>query len=298
MGFDDLRQSCDQQSVVGDEMVTESERSGSGGSPEQASQPAPAATQPAVQFQTINFPRQQSAQFQPSATQIQYQGYYPGYGQPFSQPVPYPCRRYPPNPEVGPPVAAMPYEQYNPVFQQQQAAMFLSSHPFGQTYPGQPYPSAGPQRYPLPGPPPQPLAVPYPTAPYPVSPYQSPGPSQYPTPRQSQSPSARPTSLEPPPPAVAPPLPTIYLPPPARPGGRHICPVCSRAFIRPSSLKTHTYHHTGEKPFRCRFCLRDFSTSSNRTRHERKLHSAEFEAREAEMLQASREARMRAGANR
>lgn len=54
---------------------------------------------------------------------------------------------------------------------------------------------------------------------------------------------------------------------------KHICNVCGKRFTRPSSLQTHAYSHTGEKPFRCDFegCGRNFSVVSNLRRH-KKIH--------------------------
>ncbi|KAK9479487.1 hypothetical protein V1514DRAFT_264709, partial [Lipomyces japonicus] len=55
---------------------------------------------------------------------------------------------------------------------------------------------------------------------------------------------------------------------------KHKCPVCHKRFTRPSSLQTHMYSHTGEKPFICDFngCGRHFSVVSNLRRH-KKIHS-------------------------
>ena len=55
---------------------------------------------------------------------------------------------------------------------------------------------------------------------------------------------------------------------------RYICPTCSKPFSRPSSLKIHTYSHTGEKPYRCKHegCGKYFSVRSNMKRHEKGCH--------------------------
>ncbi|KAI8077253.1 uncharacterized protein B0P05DRAFT_544201 [Gilbertella persicaria] len=51
--------------------------------------------------------------------------------------------------------------------------------------------------------------------------------------------------------------------------GRYTCPYCHKKFSRPSSLRIHTYSHTGEKPFVCTEpgCGRHFSVQSNMRRH-------------------------------
>ncbi|GAN03030.1 hypothetical protein MAM1_0032c02480 [Mucor ambiguus] len=54
---------------------------------------------------------------------------------------------------------------------------------------------------------------------------------------------------------------------------RYSCRICSKRFTRPSSLTTHIYSHTGEKPFKCPVagCGRNFSVVSNLRRHA-KIH--------------------------
>ncbi|CDH55467.1 hypothetical protein RO3G_05801 [Lichtheimia corymbifera JMRC:FSU:9682] len=50
---------------------------------------------------------------------------------------------------------------------------------------------------------------------------------------------------------------------------KYHCPYCDKGFSRPSSLRIHTYSHTGEKPFVCPEpgCSRKFSVQSNMRRH-------------------------------
>jgi len=54
---------------------------------------------------------------------------------------------------------------------------------------------------------------------------------------------------------------------------KHKCKVCDKRFTRPSSLQTHIYSHTGEKPYACEVegCGRHFSVVSNLRRH-KKVH--------------------------
>lgn len=54
---------------------------------------------------------------------------------------------------------------------------------------------------------------------------------------------------------------------------KHVCEICGKRFTRPSSLQTHSYSHTGEKPFKCDYdgCGRKFSVVSNLRRH-KKIH--------------------------
>ncbi|KAF3769141.1 hypothetical protein M406DRAFT_45082 [Cryphonectria parasitica EP155] len=60
---------------------------------------------------------------------------------------------------------------------------------------------------------------------------------------------------------------------------KHKCKVCDKRFTRPSSLQTHMYSHTGEKPFKCEHpnCGRNFSVVSNLRRH-RKVHKGEAQS--------------------
>jgi hypothetical protein len=60
---------------------------------------------------------------------------------------------------------------------------------------------------------------------------------------------------------------------------KHKCKICDKRFTRPSSLQTHMYSHTGEKPFACEVegCGRHFSVVSNLRRH-RKVHKGEGHA--------------------
>ncbi|CAF9914730.1 MAG: hypothetical protein GOMPHAMPRED_008241 [Gomphillus americanus] len=57
---------------------------------------------------------------------------------------------------------------------------------------------------------------------------------------------------------------------------KHKCKICDKRFTRPSSLQTHMYSHTGEKPFACEVagCGRQFSVVSNLRRH-KKVHKGD-----------------------
>ncbi|KAJ2713467.1 hypothetical protein H4R19_002237 [Coemansia spiralis] len=55
---------------------------------------------------------------------------------------------------------------------------------------------------------------------------------------------------------------------------KYECKHCRKRFLRPSSLLSHVYTHTGERPFGCEFpgCSRRFAVQSNLRRHH-KVHA-------------------------
>lgn len=83
------------------------------------------------------------------------------------------------------------------------------------------------------------------------------------TPRPACQPSSRPSS------PVTPTTSPIPDEEEEEEAGKYVCPYCDKGFTRPSSLRTHTYSHTGEKPFKCTepACGRKFSVQSNLRRH-------------------------------
>ncbi|KAK0199476.1 hypothetical protein DFS33DRAFT_1481535, partial [Desarmillaria ectypa] len=52
---------------------------------------------------------------------------------------------------------------------------------------------------------------------------------------------------------------------------KHICTICNKRFLRPSSLNVHINTHTGATPYRCSFpgCGKEFNVKSNMLRHYR-----------------------------
>ncbi|KAI1618246.1 hypothetical protein EDD37DRAFT_259870 [Exophiala viscosa] len=58
---------------------------------------------------------------------------------------------------------------------------------------------------------------------------------------------------------------------------RHICGVCNRHFKRSEHLLRHVRAHRQEKPFNCRYCPKGFARKDLLSRHEKTLHSLEYE---------------------
>ncbi|KAI0266523.1 hypothetical protein BC834DRAFT_788584, partial [Gloeopeniophorella convolvens] len=65
------------------------------------------------------------------------------------------------------------------------------------------------------------------------------------------------------------------------------CSICSKAFPRPSGLRTHMNSHSGDKPYRCpvQSCAKSFTVRSNAKRHIRThgIHSPSPQAAESTM---------------
>ena len=67
-------------------------------------------------------------------------------------------------------------------------------------------------------------------------------------------------------------------------GPKYTCAFCAKTFSRPSSLRIHTYSHTGERPFVCKepSCRRRFSVQSNLKRHA-KVHQLQTQQAAAQI---------------
>nr|CAD7430044.1 unnamed protein product [Timema monikensis] len=52
----------------------------------------------------------------------------------------------------------------------------------------------------------------------------------------------------------------------------HYCPVCNREFARKGAVDNHMRRHTGEKPYTCKICLKNFMVRSTLTRHLKEVH--------------------------
>lgn len=57
----------------------------------------------------------------------------------------------------------------------------------------------------------------------------------------------------------------------------YLCPHegCNSAFKARKNLKDHYLVHSSYRPFSCHFCQQSFKSSSNRSKHERRIHSRE-----------------------
>merc|ERR1712098_955575 len=44
---------------------------------------------------------------------------------------------------------------------------------------------------------------------------------------------------------------------------KFVCNVCGKSFVSSTKLKDHMNIHTGERPYNCRFCPKNFADESN-----------------------------------
>ena len=70
-------------------------------------------------------------------------------------------------------------------------------------------------------------------------------------------------------------LETPVLPPPKKKEKNprvYDCGICGKLFPCPSNLKIHTRMHTGERPFKCSYCPKDYRHKHDLNLHIRKVH--------------------------
>ena len=53
---------------------------------------------------------------------------------------------------------------------------------------------------------------------------------------------------------------------------RYKCEFCEKEFAQKSLLKYHMNSHTGDKPFKCKYCGQGFATPGNKSTHEKSVH--------------------------
>ena len=63
--------------------------------------------------------------------------------------------------------------------------------------------------------------------------------------------------------------------------GQYACPFCNRVSAHSGSIKRHILIHTGEKPFKCKYCpmsCRQKSDLKNHIQNKHKISEADFES--------------------